>query len=224
MIKQICPMGAIQMVPTQSGIVYAVKQEVNGYEDVMRVAYRMFNCDSGETSVVTRNVFLLSKFGNNFTRFESSPRDFLDYKAINLPDRSVMMVDRDGKVEVVNYDGSARWKGDLCFKCVKPHSLFATENGIWVSYRESGVVVRYSCKTFRPEIRIGGAGELPSPEGIWADETRVLVCTAGNNSITEINPETFEINVHQKFNQTPHDYVKIGANEIVLVDSGIYRL
>lgn len=224
MIKQICQEGVIQIVPTNTGIVYAVKQSESPYEDYMKIAYRMYSCDSGETSVVTRNVFLLSKFGNNFAKVENNPKEFLESKTISLPDHSVLIVDSKGDSELINFDGRIKWKGNLCYKGCVPEGLYATEEGVWISYKKEGAIVRYSSLNMRPEIRIGGNGKLHHPEGIWAEGNRVLVCVTGDNSILEINAETFKTEVYQKFIVTPHNYYKIGANEIVMLDSGIYRL
>lgn len=224
MIKQICREGAIQMIPTNSGIVFAFKQETSRYDDYMKIGYRMYNCDSGETNVVTRNVFLLSKFGNNFDKVENNPKDFLDSKTVTLSDYSVLIVDPKGDAELINYDGRVKWKGSLSYKDCVPAALAATEKGIWASYKKEGAIVRYSAMSLRPELRIGGNSGLLSPEGIWADENRVLICTTGDNSVIEINSDTFKTEVYQKFSDVVHDYCKIGAHEFVLVDSGIYKL
>ncbi len=224
MIKQIYQEGVVQVVPTNSGIVFAVKQSGSTYDDYMKIAYRMYSCDSGETSVVTRNVFLLSKFGNNFAKVENNPKEFIESKTVSLSDHSVLIVDSKGDAELINFDGRIKWKGNLCYKECIPEALYATEEGVWVSYKKEGAIIRYSPLNMRPEIRIGGNGQIKFPEGIWAEGNRVLVCTTGDNSVLEIDAETFKTKVYQKFNGTPHNYYKIGANEIVLLDSGLYRL
>lgn len=85
-MKQIYGYGALQMLPCQNGVVFVAVQEE--HDGKATIVYRMFDCENSTVSAVTRSVFLLSKFGNLFQKFDGSPRDFLPCKTALLPGSS----------------------------------------------------------------------------------------------------------------------------------------
>ena len=64
------------------------------------------------------------------------------------------------------------------------------------------------------------AGRLMSKRGMG----KVLFCAPDEHKIMQLDPVTFQVEEYHKFDQPVHQYIKYHANEIVLLDSGIFKL
>ena len=97
---------------------------------------------------------------------------------------------------------------------------------LWASFRENGVLVRYSLHTMREELRIGGgqASTFSKPEGLWVDGDKLVVCNAGSKKLWQVDLKTYAVADCMEFEEPVHQYVRIDDYELVVLDSGVYLL
>lgn len=215
--------GAFELLPAGSGFAFSAKQ--TAYEDKIVVSYKMYSLTAGTIAPITRSVFLHTKFGNGYKKFEKSKRDFLTCRTASLPDGNTIVVFPTGAAAIFAGDEPI-WQGDVLYKESGPSDVAVSGNSLWFCFAEHGAVVRYNIRTMREELRIGGgkAAAFTNPRNIWCTDEVMMLCNTGENKISEINLQTYTVSDYAEFEEPVWQYIKIGGNEIVLLDSGIYML
>ncbi|MBR6548632.1 MAG: hypothetical protein IKT68_03720 [Clostridia bacterium] len=221
-MKQILDQNAFQVFPSQNGFIFAVKEEREGKAVV---SYKLLDFERLTLSPITRNVYLLEKFGQHFERYADNPEEFLQLRTLFVPDHRLLTVDPMGNARVYHGDGTVSWQGRLLYNDCPPTGFALDENGLYVSFGEAGAIVRYHARTLRPEMRFGGGnGCLPCPEGLYCQHESVYFCAPKEQKIYQLNPREFTVEEYAAFDQPVHQYYKYHANEIVRLDSGVYKL
>ena len=221
-MKQVYGADALQILPCQNGFIFVTKQEE--YEGKSVIAYKLLDFERMTLSPVTRSVYLLTKFGQHFERFETDePEKFLTVQTLFLPDHRLLTVHPDGRAAMLSVDGRTLWQGAFTYDGCGPGGLALAEDGFWVSFPDAGAVVRYALRHFRQDLRVGGHGAIPAPEGLYYSNETLLICSAAGK-LLELDLRSFNLSEYHMFDEPVHRYIKYNANEIVLLDSGIYKL
>ena len=224
-MKRIFGPEALHLLPMPGGFIMATQQ--NAYDDKVVVAYKMVNFESGSMNPVTRNVYLLTKFGNNFKACEKQLRDYLNCKTAMLDEGRLFAVYPDGTAKILDKDARVEWQGALKYRDYGPADAVVHGHTLWASFPENNALIRFNLRTMREELRIGGGSgsAFSAPEGLWvADGDNMLVCNPGNQKILEVNLKSYTVYDYAEFEEPVRQYIKIGGSEIVLLDSGVYRL
>lgn len=223
-MRKIFGSDAIHMLPLPNGFIIAVKQDERSGHFV--VSYKMATLDTDALNAVTRNVYLVAKFGNNFKRFESTFKDYLNCKTILLPDGRVFSAYPDGRAAIYSPEVKLEWEGLLKYREYGPADVALSGDCIWASFPESNTLIRYNLHSMREELRIGDTdgSAFSYPYGIWIQGDKMLVCNADSNRIIEVNLNTFAAFDYAQFDEPVRQYIKVDKTEIVQLDSGIYTL
>ncbi len=210
------------MIPCQNGFVFVVKEE---QDEKTKISYKMMDFERMTLAPVTRKVYLLTKFGNHFDAFDMNPEDFLPCRTLFLPDHKLLTVDPQGQGMVYASDGSVTAKLDLTYRDCPPSGLAADENYLYLSYEKEGTIWRHQLKNLRRDMRYGGGdSRLPNPTGLFCQLGKVLFCAPADKKIYQFDPVTYQVEEYYTCEEPVHQYLKYHANEIVLLDSGIYKL
>ena len=224
-MKKIFDSGVLHLLPTADGFIFVAFQ--GEYADRAIVVYRKYDAATGTIEPITRNVYLLSKFGNGFEQFESSPSEFLNTRTEALHDHRTLVLHPSGEASVLNINGVQCWSGKMLYRGHGPSSAAMTDKGLWVSYPAGNAIVRYSLRNMREDLRVGSehSDVLKSPEYLFRAATgKMLVCTGENRKILSVNLDSYVIDEYMSFNEPVRQYTRIGHDEVVLLDSGIYML
>lgn len=223
-MKRLYGQGAFHMLPISGGFIMAIKQ--NEYDNKVIVAYKLVSFENGSINPVTRNVYQLAKFGNNFKLFEKQLRDYLNCKTVTLPDKRLFAAYPDGTAKLLSGDAHLDWQGTLKYKDGGPADIAVHGHTLWASFPDNNALIRFNLRNMREELRIGGGTDsaFSEPEGLWVTDDAMLVCNPGSGKIWEVNLKSYTVYEYAEFEEPVHQYIKIGANEIVLLDSGIYKL
>lgn len=224
-MKQIYGSGAWQMIPAEGGVIFVAQQ--HEYDDKAIMVYRIFEPEYDRVSVITRSAYLQAKFGNHFNLFEEKPKEFLVCRTLALPENRYLVVNKFGEAVVIQPDGRINRKTQMLYRGEAPNS-FAVDyetNTLWASYTEGNAVIRYTLNNMREDIRIGGSNDfICAPEGLWFVNGILRICSSGQNRIIDLDPEKYSVQEYRTFEEPVHKYIKNGAYETVLLDSGIYKL
>lgn len=215
--------GAIELLPAGSGFVFSVRQAVQ--EDKMIIAYKMYSLTTGTMAPITRSVFLHTKFGEGYKKFEKSRREFLACRTAMLPGEELLVVFESGAAAIFRGDEPV-WQGDVLYRGSGPSDVVCDGEALWFCFPEGGAVVKYALRNMREELRIGGGASsaFDGPRSIWIEDEKMRLCNTNTRKIQEIDLKSFLVTDYAAFEEPVHQYLKVGANEIVLLDSGIYRL
>ncbi|MBQ8533382.1 MAG: hypothetical protein IJ462_00950 [Clostridia bacterium] len=223
-MKKICDIEIINPVQTENGFVFMTPKSNDGENTVIN--YKIYDFSTNEITPVTRSVYLLNKFGINFESFQGSFKRYLNCNIIGLPAKRQAVIDDKGLVEIYDNFSTVLLSKELCYDSEAPCDAFCTGNDIWMSYKNSACLIKYSVSGLIQQFRIGGKSldSFGTPEGIWADEKKVLFCDSKNHKISQIDLDEFEISDYFLFDEPVHKYFKYKADEIVFLDSGAYIL
>lgn len=223
-VKKIFGNDAIHMLPLPGGFIIAVKQ--NQYSDHIVVSYKMATLETNVLNSVTRNVYQLAKFGNNFQLFEKVLKDYLNCKTIQLGGGRLFSVYPDGRAALYSPSAELLWEGYLKYKEYGPSDVARHGECLWAAYPESNTLIRYNLSTFREELRIGGGDNsaFAYPVSLWIDGGRMLICNTDSHRILEVDLTTFSVYDYAEFEEPVKQYIRVGDTEIVLLESGVYTL
>ena len=81
----------------------------------------------------------------------------------------------------------------------------------------------------REELRIGGSSgdsSFNKPTGLWINTSNntMLVCNSAEQNILEVNLKTYTVKEYRQFEEQVKKYVNIDSHELVILESGLYKL
>lgn len=222
-MKQIYLGEVYEILPTSNGIVFSYcKDRVDGN---VVVAYKMLSFENGHFTDIARNVYLLTKFGNNYKAIVSLCNNYITVKSILLPNAKAFLLSTDGTAQLVDTDASPIWKGSLLYKNNAPTDIVLYKNALWASYAESNVLLRYNLNTLREELRVGGKkSPFNKPKNIFVENDDAYISNLGSQNITKLNLNSYAVSEYEKFSEPIYQFLKVGEYSFVLLKSGVYML
>ena len=209
------------MIQKPDGLVFSHLEEA--LEDGLFIKFKMLDAVSGTISDITKNVYLLAKFGSNYHSVLKIIGNYITVKAINLPTGKLFLCEQSGDCYLIDGNGSTLWTGNIMYKDSAPSDIALYDNCVWASFKESNVLIRFNLATMREELRIGGErSPFAGPRGIFIDDNTAIVSNTLSNSLTKINLDNYTLEEYYNFEQGVRDYIKVGGYEYVLLEDGIY--
>ena len=232
-MKKIYGEGAISLIPCSRGFIFTAQQdelpdkmEEQKTEGKTVIAYKQHSFDDGTNSLVTRSVFLMSKFGANFEFYFRTLGDYLNCKAIPLENGNMLIAAHDGTAAVFSRNNVEKWSGSLKHKGFAPADIVTQGDFLWCSYPENNAIIKYNINSMQQTFRVGGSasGGIIEPYGLWLNDNRLVITSSANGMIRSLNLDTFYLDDLWEVSEPAFQYIKVDSNEVVLTKSGIYRL
>lgn len=223
LMKKICNIGANSMIKAERGILYSTVQKDK--DDRYLTSFKFFDFITNSAAVITKDVYLLAKFGKNFEEITPKVNDIIHSRSAFLPGSKVFVCERDGRAMIFGADGSLKWKGFVKYKGFGPSDITVDSQFIWCAFPESNAVIKYNTNSMRQDFVIGGSasGGLNEPCGVFHDGERLIVGSL-DGTISYINLDDFQIEETHHINEPVMQYTKAYVTEVVLCKSGIYTL
>ncbi len=192
-------------------------------EENMYVGYKMFSFDNQTVTEVPSNVYLLSKFGSNYTECMPYVENYIKSTVILLNEGKIFICNENGKSYLLDGKGNLTWSGEIKYKGEPPTFITLYKNAFWACFNSLDTVLRLNPKTLREELRVGGKGSpLQSPRHIFADEDNFYISSLGGKKVIKLNPETFETEDYLYFDESVYGFVKAGDKQFAFLESGLY--
>ncbi len=227
-MKKLYGEGAFSLIPTGKGFIFTAEQDRTEGDNNILIAYKMMNLQTGELSLISRNVFLLGKFGSEYEYLASQTEDFINCTVVPLPDYETLIVETDGSAKIFDIECKLRWQGSLCYKDVTPAGFAVNGNFLWCSYPEANALVEYNIKTHRQEIRVGALDNagIPSPFGLYVNPSNktMIISSSDSGVLQKLRLEDFVMEEYYQCGEPVSQFFRIGDDEIILTKSGIYKL
>ena len=222
-MKQIYLGEVYEILPISNGIVFSYcKEKTDGN---VIVAYKMLSFENGHFTDIAKNVYLLTKFGNNYKSVVALCDNYITVKSILLPNAKVFLLSTDGTAQLVDTDASPIWKGSLLYKNNAPTDIVLYKNSLWASYAESNVLLRYNLNTLREELRVGGKkSPFNKPKNIFVENDNAYISNQGSQTITQLNLNNYSVFEYERFSQPIYQFLRVGDYRFVLLESGVYLL
>lgn len=211
----------LEVIPLAAGIVFS---HCKGKDDKnMAVGYKMVNFETGVMTDIANNIYLLSKFGNNFPVAKSTAYEYVSANSIVLPSGRIFVCSKDATAKLIDGDGTVVWQGTLSYKGTAPSGMALSKDALWATYKKQNAILRYNLNTMREDLRIGG-GESPfcKPSGIFIDGGYAYISCPADKKIIKIDLENYDMETYIRFKEPVYNYVKVKDYEFVLLKSGLY--
>lgn len=226
-MKKVFNSYAIDILPASGGFI-VIEKKMEESRPSIHYQYAPTSNPSAPRAIM-RKAFLESKFRDNHEVLSAKVSNYLLSRVAWINEDTLFtMTPFDGNAQIMSSDGTVRWSGDLHYHNEPPKDVVAIENCVWCSYSDNNTLIRYNLKTMREELRIGGPSDTAfhGPGGLWYDEDtdRLLVCNLYSQNIVTIDRHTFKVKEYAAFKEPVYRYLKVGPNEIIRLDSGVYIL
>lgn len=222
-MKQIFSGEVYEILPLSNGIIFSYCKEV--VDDNVIVAYKMISFDNGRFTDVAKNIYMLSKFGNNYKAVSAFSQNYITVKSLVLPNGKVFLLEPDGSAALLDNDATPVWTGSLSYRSSAPSDIVLYNDALWAAYPDCNVLLRYNISTMREELRIGGNNSpFSKPRALFVDGDKVMVSNQESKKLIEINLNTYTVFEYQEFEEPLYQYVKVGDNRFALLESGLYLI
>lgn len=220
-MKQIFSGEIYEIIPLNDGIIFSYCKDI--IDENVVVAYKMISFDNGRVTDVAKNIYLVTKFGNNYKSVTALCDNYITVKSIMLPNGKVFLLSTDGTAQLIDNDATVIWQGDMTYRRNRPSDIVLYNNALWLCYPESNVLLKYNLATMREELRIGGAkSPFDKPRSMFLEGSSVTVSNQGSGKLIHINLDNFSVSENESFEEPLYQYIKSGDNRFVLLESGLY--
>ena len=222
-MKQIFAGEVYEILPTPNGIIFSYCKEV--LEENVVVAYKMISFDNGRFTNIAKNIYLITKFGNNYKAVINNCDNYITTKSIVLPNGKVFLLLSDGTAKLLDNDGSPIWTGSLVYRSCTPSDILLHNDALWACYADCDVLLRYNLATMREELRIGGnRSPFDKPCDMFLEGDKAMVSNSGSNNLVQIDLKNYTIFDYESFEEPVLQYVNVRENRFVLLKSGLYLI
>lgn len=223
-MKQLFGGEVYEVLPLKDGIIFSFCKGSN--EENVLVSYRMLSFDNGRFTNVENDIYLITKFGNNYRAISALCENHIKAKSIVLPSGKVFLLQPDGKAQLVGNDAVPLWTGNLTYRNTAPSDVAFYNNTLWTAYPECDVLVSYNLATMREELRIGGGANSPlkKPRSISVEGDCITVCNTESQNIVEVNLSTYKVRELETFEEPVYQYLEVAGNRFALLKSGLYLI
>lgn len=222
-MKQLFEGEVYEILPLRGGIIFSYCKET--FNDNVLVAYRMLSFDNGKFSNVENDIYLITKFGNNYKAVASLFENHIKVKSIVLPSGKVFVMEPDGSTKLLDNNAEPIWTGNLVYKGAVPGDIALYNNTLLATYPDCNAIISYNIATMKEELRIGGnKSPFKKPKTLSVNEDCVTVCNLESQNILEVNMKTYKLRELENFEEPVYQYLEVAGNRFVLLQSGLYLL
>lgn len=212
-----------EVLPISNGIIFSYCKDV--IEENTLVSYKMITFDNGRFTDIAKNIYLLTKFGNNYKAVAALCGNYITTKSIVLPGSKVFLLSEDGTAQLLGADAAPVWTGELKYRGAAATDIALYKNALWASFADCNVLLRYNLTAMREELRIGGnKSPFNKPSGLFIDGDTVMVSNVGSSKLIEVNLNTYSVFEYEEFSEPVRQYVRVGENRFAVLDSGLYLI
>lgn len=187
------------------------------------VSYFVLNFSTGEKEIITKDAYLLKKYGSNRREISKKLGDYVLPQSLLLPDRQALVIFPNGETGLFDTDGNLVKNGILSYNDKSVSGIGEDGDFFWSVCKEENCVIRYYRDSVKMDLRIGGKDQstFKNPSFVSADNDFVYVCCE-NDRVRKINKNDFTITDinHKQHNVT--GYYKFGNFAIITTTNGTY--
>ncbi len=222
-MKKIFEGEVYEILPLSGGIIFSYLNKVT--ENGIVVSYKMISFENGRFTDVAKNIYMLTKFGNNYKAISAFCDNYITVKSLVLPGGKVFLLGQDGAAQLIDVDATPVWTGNLSYRGCAPSDIVLYNNALWACYADCDALLRYNLSTMREELRVGGAkSPFKKPRALFVEGENVMVCNQESKNLLQVNLNTYNVFEYESFEEPVYQYVKVGENRFVLLKSGLYLI
>lgn len=223
MIK-VVSLDILDLIGFPSGILFVLKE--NQDSDSVKVSFYSFDSDTKSIASVTKNAYLLTKFGNSFAPIAKQLGDYVSCDAAKLWNGQTFVIYSTGEVGIFDTQGNLIKTSDLSYRGSPARDVAVENNYIWSVVPEQNLIIKYSLLQNRVIMRIGGdsSNTFSNPVAVTEYDGYLYVCNRDSQKIKRVRLSNFAVEDYKEFDEPVYKYVRIENHEYVILESGVYLL
>ncbi len=223
-MKKIFDGEILDIIPYASGFIFAEKIALSNKK--IKVSYTAYSFDTSMVYPVTKGAYLLTKYGGAFKAISNQLSNYVTCDAGQLPDRQIIIVYPQGEAGIFNQEGELTWFGSLTYHDFPVQSVIVDGKYFWCAVPQGDAVIRYNTRTMKMDLRIGGGSNscFQNPNSMSLYDGKLYVCDVGTCKVRVMHLQDYTVKDFLKFDVPVFKYMRMGKNEVVVREDGVYYL
>ncbi len=215
----------IDILPYGDGKAILVEKKPLVNSAQFKAEYSVIDFENKSKNVLTKNAYLLKKFGSSFKEISETIPNFVQCDAGILYDKRVLVIYPNGEAGIFSREGELSWSGYFNYHDEIGSGLALDGKYFWSICPSENSVIRYYSQTMQVDLRIGGkdASTFLNPTHISADSGDIFVC-CGGNKVRRIDGNDFTVSDYLNFDEQIKQYHRFDNHSIAVLSSGTYLL
>ena len=221
---KIVSLDIVDLLAFPSGILFVIKENLEN--SAVKVSFYSFDIATQSIATVTKSAYLLTKFGPAFTPIAKQLGDYVSCDAAKLWNGHTFIIYSTGEMGIFDENGALVRTGDLKYNDAPARDVAVDNNYIWSAVPAKNLIVKYSLLQDRVVMRIGGdtANTFINPVSVEEYDGYLYVCCKDGRKIRRVRLSDFTVDEYKEFDEPVFKYLRVGANEFVVLESGVYML
>lgn len=213
----------VDILPYGDNKAIVIEKNPISLDKKFKVTYSVVDFEKKTKEVLTKNAYLLRKFGPSYKNISETIPNFVQCDAAILYDRRVLVIYPNGEAGIFDREGELSWSGYFKYHDKTVYGLALEGKYFWTICPEERSAVRYSCQSMGVDLRIGGKDSetFINPTHISADGENIYVCSH-SKKVRKIDGSNFTVSDHIRFDEAVKQYYKFGKFSIAVLQSGTF--
>lgn len=188
-----------------------------------KVKYFILNLSNGCRESITKNAYLLRKFGDAHKEIVDKLNNFVQCDSLIFPSKSTFVIFPNGQTGYFNEYGEMKWSGILKYNDCFCTSAAEDGNYFWTCCPEENCVIRYTADTIKVDLRIGGkeAAAFNTPIFASSDESYIYIANS-DGRIRTIDKKHYTVDDIDKVYSGMRRFYKFGRFSIICTPNGTF--
>ena len=214
----------VDLLSFPSGILFVIKENLENGS--VKVSFYSFDIATKSIASVTKNAYLLTKFGAAYAPIAKQLGDYVSCDSAKLWNGDTFIIYSTGEMGIFNEDGALLRTGDLTYNGAPARDVAVDNNFIWSTVPSKNLIVKYSLLQNRVVMRIGGenTSTFATPVSVEEYDGYLYVCCKDSRKIKRVKLADFSVDEFKEFDEPVFKYLRVGTNEFVVLESGVYML
>ncbi|MBR3768556.1 MAG: hypothetical protein IKL10_10025 [Clostridia bacterium] len=223
MIK-VVSLDILDLIGFPSGILFVLRE--NQDTDSVKVSFYSFDIATKSIATVTKNAYLLTKFGSSYAPIARQLGDYVSCDSAKLWNGQTFVIYSSGEIGIFDEQGNLSKTSDLMYRDCPARDVAVDNNYIWSVVPAQNLIIKYSLLQNRVIMRIGGdsSDTFQNPVSVAEYNGFLYVCNRDSHKIKKINLSNYTVEDYKEFDEPVYKYVRVDNNEFVILDSGVYLL
>lgn len=223
MIK-IVSLDIVDLISFPSGVLFVLKENLEN--NSVKVSFFSFDIATKSIATVTKNAYLLTKFGPSYSPIAKQLGDYVSCDTAKLWNGQTFIIYSTGEIGIFDEKGQLIHTGDLIYNNFPARDVTTDNNFIWSVVPSGNLIVKYSLLQNRVVMRIGGDNSttFSNPISIEEYDGYLYVCNQDSKMIKRVKLSDFSVEEYKEFDEPIYKYLRVGTSEFVVLESGVYML
>lgn len=221
---RIVSLNIVDLLPFPSGIFFVLKEPLENGS--VKVSFYSFDIATKSIATVTKNAYLLTKYGAAFAPIAKQLGDYVSCDTGKLWNGHTFIIYSTGEMGIFDDSGALLRTGDLMYNGAPARDVAIDNNYIWSVVPSKNLIVKYSLLQNRVVMRIGGdnATTFTNPVSIEEYDGYLYVCCKDSRKIKRVRLADFSVEDFKSFDEPVYKYLRVAGEEFVALESGVYML